>query len=114
MVEKEHVAIVIPHTDITLEMDLQAQLSECVIHSERMWLADVSEKAEQEMIDRKLPRALNYLKGIYPFKCAVFGCTSASVPHGPEGMKKIEKDMARELGCPATGYQCIWRCVERT
>lgn len=79
-----------------------------------MWLADVSEKAEQEMIDRKLPRALNYLKGIYPFKCAVFGCTSASVPHGPEGMKKIEKDMARELGCPATGYQCIWRCVERT
>lgn len=96
-----HVAYVIPNTDVTGEMDFSRMLPDHVVHVERMWLDEVSEQAEQKMVREELPRALRYLKGIVPFQCAVFGCTSASVANGKAGMEAIEKLMSDELGCPA-------------
>lgn len=96
-----HVAYVIPNTDVTGEMDCLRMLPDHVVHVERMWLDEVSEQAEQKMVRDELPRALRYLKGIVPFKCAVFGCTSASVANGRAGMEAIEKLISDELGCPS-------------
>lgn len=101
MDEQFHVAYVIPHTDVTGEMDFQRLLSSHIIHTQRMWLEDVSKAAEQKMVAEELPSALRYLKGIVPYKCAVFGCTSASAVNGVEGMYAIQELMSRELGCPA-------------
>lgn len=102
MKELEHIAYLIPNTDVTGEMDCLRMLPDHVVHAERMWLDDVSEQAEQKMIREELPRAIRYLKGVVPYKCAVFGCTSASVANGKAGMEQIEKLMADELSCPAT------------
>lgn len=96
-----HVAYIIPNTDIVGEMDCLRMLPGHVVHAERMWLDEVGKQAEQKMVRDELPRALRYLKGIAAFKCAVFGCTSASVANGRAGMEAIEKLMSDELGCPA-------------
>ena len=53
------------------------------------------------MVARELPAALRYLKGIAPYRYAVFGCTSASAVNGREGMLAIQQQMERELGCPS-------------
>ena len=53
------------------------------------------------MVARELPAALRYLKGVAPYRCAVFGCTSASAVNGVDGMYEIQELMQRELGCPA-------------
>ena len=82
-------------------MDCLRMLPGHVVHAERMWLDEVGKQAEQKMVRDELPRALRYLKGIAAFKCAVFGCTSASVANGRAGMEAIEKLMSDELGCPA-------------
>ena len=99
--ELPHIAYVAPHTDVVGEMDCLRMLPDHVVHTERMWLDEVSEQAEQKMVCDELPRSLRYLKGIAPFKCAIFGCTSASVVNGRAGMETIEKLMSDELGCPA-------------
>ena len=101
MNERSHVAYVTPNTDVTGEMDFQAFLPDHVIHTQRMWLDDVSQAAERKMMAEELPMALRYLKGIVPYRCAVFGCTSASAVNGVDGMFAIQELMSRELGCPA-------------
>lgn len=101
MPECAHVAFVIPHTDVTGEMDFHRFLPDHVVHVQRMWLGDVSKEAEQKMVAEELPAALRYLKGVAPYKCAVFGCTSASAVNGVDGMFAMQELMSRELGCPA-------------
>lgn len=101
MKELAHVAYLIPHTDVTEEMDCRRLLPGHVVHVERMWLDEVTEEAEKKMVHEEFPRALRYLTGIVPFKCAVFGCTSASVADGREGMEAIERLMREKLGCPS-------------
>ena len=97
----EHVAYLIPHTDLTGEMDCARFLPGCVMHVERMWLGEVSEEAERKMLEEEFPRALRYLKGLCGYKCAVFGCTSASAAEGMEGMIRLEREMEQALGCPS-------------
>ena len=101
MQDQFHVAYVIPHTDVTGEMDFHRFLPDHTVHTQRMWLGNVSKEAEQKMVAEELPSALRYLKGVAPFKCAVFGCTSASAVNGVDGMYAMQELIARELGCPA-------------
>lgn len=102
MEEMRHVAYLIPHTDVTAEMDCYTQLSGHVIHVQRMWLDEVTEEAEKRMVASELPLALRYLKDVVPYRCAVFGCTSASAVNGRDGMFEIERRIQSVLGCPAT------------
>lgn len=98
MENRKHVAYLLPHTDVTSEMDCQRLLPNHVIHVQRMWLDDVGQEAERTMVERELPAALRYLKGVAPYQCAVFGCTSASAVNGREGMLAIQRQMEQELG----------------
>lgn len=98
----KHIALIIPHTDTTLETNLKKYLPvEYVIHTQRIWLDEVGEVAEKKMLDIDLPIGLSYLKGITEFDCAVFGCTSASAVYGKEGLKRLERYLSLEMKCPA-------------
>ena len=96
----KRVALIIPHTDIVLETDLQRELpSNYVIHTHRIWLDEVGEEAEKRMVDLELPKAVSYLKGITDFDCVVFGCTSASAVYGAKGLEELERYISSELNC---------------
>ena len=64
MKEFSHVAYLIPHTDVTGEIDCHRMLPDCVVHVKRMWLDEVSEEAERKMVQEELPRALHYLLSV--------------------------------------------------
>lgn len=114
MKDLNHVADVIPHTDATEEMDCHTMLPDHVIHMQRMWLDEVTEEAEQKMVAEELPMTLRYLKGAVPYKCAVFGCTSASAANGMEGMVEIQRRMEEELGYPSfTVLRAVLHEIER-
>ncbi len=101
MAAHKHAALLIPHTDRTLETDLQASVPGLIVHTQRMWLEDVSGEAERRMVQEELPGSLAYLLPAGPYDCAVFGCTSASVSNGREGMERIEAQVSETLHCPA-------------
>lgn len=114
MNELQHIAYVIPHTDVTAEMDCHIMLPGHVLHAQRMWLGEVGENAERKMVEEELPGALRCLKGIVPYKCAIFGCTSASAVNGADGMAEIERLMTSELGCPSiTVLRAVLNEIER-
>lgn len=99
---EKRLALVIPHTDTTLETDFQRRLAgRWIIHTCRMRLDEVGEEAERRMVDDELPAALDTLKGITTYDAAVFGCTSASAVYGMEGMERLHRRMEETLGCPA-------------
>lgn len=104
------VGLIIPHTDTTLEYDLKRELpSHYSIHTERMWLDDVTIESEKAMIEQELPRAIKYLKEITP-DVAVFGCTSAGAIYGVEGDEKIKKDISNKLNCHVvSAYSAVHR-----
>jgi maleate isomerase len=94
-------ALIIPHTDITLEKDLRAFLPpQTVLHTQRIWLEAVSEAAEKHMVDVDLPQGIRYLKDITTFDGAVFGCTSASAVYGSEGLHRLETLLRDAFKCP--------------
>lgn len=99
---KKRIALLIPHSDLTLESDLKNALPpNYSLHSQRLLLADVSEQAERQMVEQQLPPAIKILAGIADFAAAVFGCTSASAIDGAAGMAKLEKTLAHSFNCPA-------------
>ncbi|MGM0396904.1 MAG: maleate cis-trans isomerase family protein [Bacillota bacterium] len=94
------IALIIPHSDITLETDLRRELPDnYIIHTQRIWLDEVGEASEKKMVDEHLPRSIKYLKGITEFEAVVFGCTSASAVYGKEGLTKLEDYISNELSC---------------
>lgn len=98
----KRIALLLPHTDTTLETDLQISLpSDIIIHTARMWLDEVGEEAEKRMVDTALPNALRELEHITHFDGAIFGCTSASAVYGKDGLKRIHRQMEECLRCPA-------------
>ncbi|MBK5252487.1 MAG: hypothetical protein JJE29_07645 [Peptostreptococcaceae bacterium] len=98
--KEKRIALIIPHTDTTLETDLQKNLpGNYIIHTHRMWLDEVGEEAEKKMVDEELPKGLTFLKGITNFDAVVFGCTSASAVYGVEGLKRLEAFISGEMGC---------------
>ena len=99
----KRIALIIPHTDITLESDLQMNLPDnYIIHTQRILLEEVSEKAEKKMVDVELPKSIDYLKGITEFHAAIFGCTSASAVYGVEGLNRITNLLEKSFNCKAT------------
>jgi len=99
IVENKRIALLIPHTDTTLELDLKRELPKNIsLHVERMYLKNVSKEAELIMRKEEMPRAIGYLRDIKPNFC-IFGCTSASAIGGVEGEKKLKKDIKKEIEC---------------
>lgn len=99
---KRRIALLIPHSDIVLETDLQARLPvDVVIHTHRIWLDEVGEEAEKQMVDSALPDGIGFLKGNTRYASAIFGCTSASAVYGREGLVRLENMLVREFDCPS-------------
>lgn len=96
------IALLIPHSDTTLETDLQRNLPDnYVLHTTRMWLDEVSKEAEQRMMDTVLPMSIRMLKEICSYSAAVFGCTSASAVYGRDGLSHLEQKIGDSYGCPS-------------
>ena len=96
------VALLIPHTDTTLETDLKRELPQYyVLHTQRIPLGEVGLEAEKKMVSVDLPAALDYMEGITDFDFAVFGCTSASAVYGSDGVGRLEEMISEKLGCIA-------------
>lgn len=90
----------IPHSDTTLEWDLQRRLGGMhSIHVERLWLAEVSAAAEQRMLDEEVPRAAAYLEGLEP-DVVIFGCTSAGALYGPAGEDAFCLELEDRMAAP--------------
>jgi len=97
----KRVGLIIPHTDTTLEADLQRNLQArgFSIHSARVWLSEVTVDAEEAMLRNEVPRAVAYLRPIRP-DIVVFGCTSAGAIRGIEGERAFRAWLASEFDCP--------------
>ena len=96
----KRIALLIPHTDVNLETDLQRELpAGYSLAVERMWLDDVTEESERVMLASEAPRAARYLRPASP-ELGVFGCTSATAILGPEGEKQLIQDVSATLQCP--------------
>ncbi len=94
------IGLLLPHTDSTLEWDLQSRLAtRCSIHAERLFLENVSVEAEVKMLEYETPRAVPFLKPL-TLALTVFGCTSAGALYGVAGEKAFTTDLSRRLGCP--------------
>ncbi len=113
---KKRIALIIPHTDITLETDLQNCLSEnMILHTHRIWLDEVGEIAEKRMIDKALPEGIKFLKGNTEYDGVVFGCTSASVVYGQEGLVRLENMLKSEFSCPSiSAFGAVLECLNET
>lgn len=105
----KHIGLVIPHTDITLELDLHRYLPKnCIVHTQRIWLDAVDELSEKKMVDIDLPNGIRYLVDIVNFDVGVFGCTSASVVNGIDGSSYIEEIFHESLKCPSvTAFHAV-------
>ena len=112
----KRIALIIPHTDITLETDLRRELPEnYVVHTQRIWLDEVGEEAEKRMLDQGLPKAIEHLRGVAEFDAAVFGCTSASAVYGKEGLIRLEDFISAEMKCRAkTAFGAVLDEITRT
>ncbi len=117
---EKRIALIIPHTDTTLETDLQKNLpKDYILHTHRIWLDEVGEEAEKRMVDEELPKGLTFLKGIAEFDAVVFGCTSASAVYGVEGLRRLEALISSEMNCRGISAfgavldQINRRCPER-
>lgn len=108
--ETIRVGLVVPHTDTTLELDLRRELPDHYsIHTERMWLEEVTLEAEKKMIKEELPRAIKYLRDIKP-NIVIFGCTSAGSIYGLAGDEKVKEEISKELNCPVvSAYTAVYK-----
>lgn len=111
------IGLLIPHTDTTLEFDLQRELPRNVsVHTERMLLEDVTLASERTMVEKEFPRALRYLERL-KLDAAVFGCTSAGTLNGFRGDERIRTKMEEVLRCPVvSAFDAVYerlRHIER-
>ncbi len=94
------IGLMIPHTDTTLERDLQRMFGgHKGVHTERLWLESITNEAEEAMLQGEVPRVVEYLRPIRP-DVAVFGCTSAGALRGPEGEVSFVDWLEAAFGCP--------------
>lgn len=100
MTNPTRLALLLPHTDTTLEWDLQRAFNgRCSIHAERLYLENVTVQAEAKMVEEETPRAVPFIKPLHP-AVTIFGCTSAGALYGVEGERAFTRRLADELGCP--------------
>ena len=95
------IGLLVPNTDTSLEWDLQRAFGgRCSIHTERIYLENVTVEAEVKMVEEETPRALEYLRPLAP-EVIVFGCTSAGALYGVEGEAAFTRSLGESLGCPS-------------
>lgn len=113
MSEIKRIGLITPHTDMTSEYDLRRELpAHYIIHTERMWLEDVTIESEKKMLKEELPRAIAYLKPL-KLDVVVFGCTSAGAIYGPKGDEEIVEQIAKETKCPVvSAYGAVNRLLQ--
>lgn len=113
--DKKRIALIIPHTDTTLESDLQTNLpNNYIIHTQRIWLDDVSEDSEKKMVDIEFPNGVKYLKDITKFEAAIFGCTSASAIYGKKGLEDINNLLETNLNCYSiSAFEAVIKCIKK-
>jgi maleate isomerase len=111
----KHLALLVPNTDTTLETDLRRGLPpDWTYHSYRMYLDEVGEQAEKDMVDKELPKGLRSFQGIISFSAVIFGCTSASAVYGRSGAKRLSETMKKSLQCPAaSAFSCVEEAVRK-
>lgn len=111
----KRIGLITPHTDMTSEYDLRRELpAHYIIHTERMWLEDVTIESEKKMLEEELPRAITYIKDLN-LDLVIFGCTSAGAIYGPKGDKKIVDMIAKETKCPViSAYGAVNRQLKET
>ena len=108
------IALMVPHTDTTLEWDLQRALAgRYSVHTQRLWLDDVSETAEETMLRVEVPRAAAYLRPLAP-DLLVFGCTSAGAIRGAAGDRRFTAWLAEAVDAPVvSAFGGVVRDLER-
>ena len=108
------IGLVIPHTDTTLEWDLQRTFAgQASVHTARAFLAAVSDEAESRMLDEAVPEAVRLLAAIRP-DLLVFGCTSAGALRGAEGDRTLAAALEAEVGCPVvSAFSAVLAALER-
>jgi len=71
------VGLIIPSSNTVMEPDFHRKLgTDCAISTSRIYLEDVTRRAEEVMIEEDLPKAVRLIKTTDPH-VIVFGCTSA-------------------------------------
>lgn len=94
------IGLMTPHNDMTTEWDLQCvHAGTHVVHTQRLWLPEVSAEAERTMLDAEVPRAAAYLDGL-GLDVVVFACTSAGAILGAEGEARFTAWLAERMGAP--------------
>src|SRR5215208_1391656 len=74
--DDRRIGLIVPSSNTVVEVDFARNLSAgASLHTARMFLAETTEPAEREMIDRYLPQAATDLASLYP-DVVVFACTS--------------------------------------
>ncbi|MFS0646955.1 hypothetical protein [Siminovitchia sp. 179-K 8D1 HS] len=97
--DQSRIGLLVPHTDTTLEFDMKRYLpNHFSVHTERMWLKDVTVESEKIMIAQEVPRAISFLEEIKP-ETVVFGCTSAGAIYGRQGDETLKGTIFAKLKC---------------
>ncbi|MGM8212903.1 maleate cis-trans isomerase family protein [Virgibacillus sp. W0430] len=112
-INRKKIALLLPHTDTTLEYDLKRILPHSIsIHSERMWLEEVTVESEKKMLKEEVPRAIEYLRSVQP-DIGIFGCTSAGSIYGTDGDAEIKRKIATFLRCKSlTAFSAVIECLQ--
>jgi maleate isomerase len=109
------IGLMTPHNDMTTEWDLQrVHAGTHVVHTQRLWLPEVSAAAEETMLREEVPRAAAYLDGVGA-DVVVFGCTSAGAIRGPEGEERFTAWLAERMGAPVvSAFASVRRVLARS
>ena len=98
---KPRVGLIVPSSNTVMEPDLHRHLSgTCTISTSRIYLEDVTRRAEKQMLEDELPRSIGLIKTTKP-DIVIFGCTSAGSLGGREHDRRISESIARGTGCAA-------------
>ncbi len=93
--------MIVPSSNTVMEPDLHRRLgATCTISTSRIYLHEVTRKAERRMLDEELPRSIGLIKTTEP-DVVIFGCTSAGSLDGIEHDRGIARSIERGTGCKA-------------
>ena len=96
------IGVLVPYTNVNLEPDLWGMCpAGCTLHSERMGGYDIDEIPDSEQMAglgaSDLDETLRLIAGIRP-AAILYGCTSATLTHGPAFDATLARDIAARAG----------------
>ncbi|MBA2449424.1 MAG: aspartate/glutamate racemase family protein [Chloroflexi bacterium] len=93
--DARRIGLIVPSSNTVVEVDFARNLpAGATLHTARMFLAETTEPAEREMIDRYLPQAATDLASLYPDVVA-FACTSGGAVLGADGERAMIEQLSR-------------------